>query len=80
MLTEDAAATQVLTQCGTYEEYFRALGSSCTTGESGRLEWTPDDNTPDIVYYQVTFPCECMVTGKPHSSEPHSNRNFKYYL
>lgn len=27
--------------------------SQCTSGQPGRVVWTPDDNTPDLVYYQV---------------------------
>ena len=41
----------------TFQDYFATLERSCdSTGEPqpGVLVWTPDENTPDIVYYQVS--------------------------
>lgn len=35
---------------GTYQ---RTLELKCDQGEPGVLQWTPDKNTPDTVYYQV---------------------------
>jgi len=27
----------------------------CENGEAGKLSWTPDEYTPDVVFYQVQF-------------------------
>lgn len=34
------------------EEYKRTLYLDCEEGQFGLFTWTPDDNTPDVVYYQ----------------------------
>jgi hypothetical protein len=33
--------------------YQRTLTLECEQGEPGIVQWTPDKNTPDTVYYQV---------------------------
>jgi hypothetical protein len=33
--------------------YQRTLTLECEQGEPGLVQWTPDKNTPDTVYYQV---------------------------
>ena len=33
--------------------YQRSLSLDCQQGQPGILQWTPDVNTPDTVYYQV---------------------------
>lgn len=33
--------------------YQRTLQLNCEEGQPGVLQWTPDANTPDTVYYQV---------------------------
>lgn len=33
--------------------YQRSLTLRCDQGEPGIVQWTPDENTPDTVYYQV---------------------------
>ena len=37
------------------EDYLKTLDVSCVGDESEAaiLTWTPDDSTPDLVYYQV---------------------------
>lgn len=37
------------------QEYLDTLTVSCqgTESEAAILTWTPDENTPDVVYYQV---------------------------
>lgn len=37
--------------------YQRALTLVCEEGTPGAISWTPDESTPDTVYYQVTSPC-----------------------
>lgn len=34
--------------------YQRTLTLDCQEGQPGILQWTPDANTPDLVYYQVS--------------------------
>ncbi|XP_006815462.1 protein Skeletor, isoforms B/C-like [Saccoglossus kowalevskii] len=36
----------------TFEDYFKTLKLDCEEGAPGELLWTPDENTPDTVYYQ----------------------------
>ena len=41
----------------TFQDYFNTLNLTCNGArftEAGVLVWTPDENTPDIVYYQVS--------------------------
>ncbi|XP_035666294.1 protein Skeletor, isoforms B/C-like [Branchiostoma floridae] len=35
----------------TFAEYARTLQVDCRPGQSAQFTWTPDDNTPDLVYY-----------------------------
>ena len=40
----------------TFQDYFNTLDLTCDGAritDAGVLVWTPDENTPDIVYYQV---------------------------
>lgn len=37
----------------TFGGFQRTLTLECDHGEPGIVEWTPDENTPDTVYYQV---------------------------
>ena len=37
----------------TFADYFATLQQVCRAGQPGVLQWTPDMNTPDTVYYQV---------------------------
>ena len=32
-----------------------SLNFTCQPGTPGRLIWTPNDTTPDVVYYQVLY-------------------------
>ena len=55
--TEDSAA--VAENCDSeLQDYLDTLDVTCQSNESDAaiLSWTPDDNTPDIVYYQVSSP------------------------
>ncbi|XP_066292942.1 protein Skeletor, isoforms B/C-like [Branchiostoma lanceolatum] len=36
----------------TFAEYFSTLNLTCEAGQPARLYWTPDENTPDLLYYQ----------------------------
>ncbi|KAL5467444.1 hypothetical protein EMCRGX_G031668 [Ephydatia muelleri] len=49
---ENPLAENLRTSCGAFEDYFKALNVSCSAGESGVVIWTPDETTPDTVYYQ----------------------------
>ena len=52
-LDESPEATETLSNCGTREQYQQQLTLSCRPGEPGMITWTPDDNTPNTVYYEV---------------------------
>ena len=53
---ETNAATTARESCMDESAYFSALTSpSCSSGEPGKLVWTPDDSVPDTVYYQVNI-------------------------
>ncbi|KAH7942278.1 hypothetical protein HPB49_022611 [Dermacentor silvarum] len=36
----------------TADEYKKSVRKTCEHGDPGRFTWTPDANTPDLVYYQ----------------------------
>ena len=36
-----------------FDKYVDTLTLECDAGESGTFTWTPDESTPDTVYYQV---------------------------
>ena len=41
----------------TFQDYFATLNLTCDgtrIADAGILVWTPDENTPDTVYYQVS--------------------------
>ena len=38
---------------GSFGAYQRTLNLECDEGQPGILQWTPDQDTPDTVYYQV---------------------------
>lgn len=50
---QSTEAAAILDSCGSQADYTAALAGFCKTGSVGVLEWTPDENTPDTVYYQV---------------------------
>ena len=53
---ETAASEGVATNCdSTLEDYQNTLEVTCEGDESEAaiLTWTPDENTPDVVFYQV---------------------------
>jgi len=55
---ETSSSGQVATSCSSsLEDYLNTLTVSCEGDESEAaiLTWTPDDNTPDLVYYQVSY-------------------------
>ena len=54
---ESAAASNIRDTCGSMEQYIAEIRKEepvCADGEPGTFTWTPDDNTPDVVYYQVS--------------------------
>ena len=53
---ETAGSASVAEDCdSTLQNYLDTLSVSCEGDESEAavLTWTPDENTPDVVYYQV---------------------------
>ena len=66
-LVETPSALASRTSCQDLDDYLSKLedGSGCSQGQAGTLSWTPDENTPDTVYYQVSqlnlkFCRDCM--------------------
>ncbi|XP_064399010.1 mucin-2-like isoform X2 [Halichondria panicea] len=53
--TEGAEAARVRESCGSRQDYEESLECSCRDGEPAILIWTPDADTPDIVYYQCAI-------------------------
>lgn len=51
--TENSAAETLRQTCASFESYFSGLNFTCHSGPAGRLIWTPDESTPNLVYYQV---------------------------
>lgn len=37
----------------TFKSFFKTLELKCDQGEPGKLVWTVEKDTPDLVYYQV---------------------------
>ena len=53
---ETDRSESVALNCGsTLQDYLDTLSVTCVGDESDAaiLTWTPDENTPDVVYYQV---------------------------
>lgn len=55
----ESPQSEVLRQnCFDLEDYTDtlSLAGSCRSGsgQPGKIVWTPDENTPDVVYYQVS--------------------------
>ena len=59
--SETDLAAQTRESCGSREDYERYLDCSCRDGEPAILTWTPDEETPDVVYYQVTIYPLCIM-------------------
>ena len=56
---QTSAASDALSNCGSFQEYLNGLSrASCPPLSSPNFEasftWTPDDTTPDNLYYQVS--------------------------
>ena len=72
-------STQDTLANGTYSEFFSTLEDSCkddtaTIAGAARLEFTPDANTPDLLYYQCVthrnLGWEIRIVDPPESSAP----------
>lgn len=40
----------------TFDSFFKTLELKCDKGEPAKLMWTVEEDTPDLVYYQVQGP------------------------
>ena len=58
-LMETATSGIIRQTCDTYDNYISSLNLMCVSGAPGTLVWTPDENTPDLVYYQVNTDAQC---------------------
>ena len=59
---ETAQSESVAMDCNSnLQDYLDTLTVSCQGDESEAaiLTWTPDENTPDVVYYQVRHVSHC---------------------
>ena len=53
---ETVSATNIRETCMSEADYFKALSSPvCMPGQPGVFTWTPDESTPNTVYYQVSY-------------------------
>ena len=69
-LMETAKSGIIRQTCDTYDNYIGSLNLMCVSGTPGTLVWTPDENTPDLVYYQVrkhgyTVHVTCIIIDSP---------------
>jgi len=46
-----------------FEQYMGTLTLECDDGQPGTFTWTPDENTPDTVYYQVNWNHHAIVAS-----------------
>ena len=54
MYKEGPSSASTREDCSiTFADYFATLQQVCEAGQPGVLQWTPDMNTSDTVYYQV---------------------------
>ena len=51
--TETTSSEALRQSCDSFDAYRNSLAFSCRNGTRGTLVWTPDENTPNLVYYQV---------------------------
>lgn len=49
---EFITSTQSSTKVSSFSEYFSTLTQECVAGQPAVLKWTPNESTPDTVYYQ----------------------------
>ena len=66
--TSTPASEAVLGDCqselGDYQAILVGPESSCGQGTlTNTFTWTPDSDTPDLVYYQVLCVCVCVFIG-----------------
>jgi len=61
-LMETGSSSNIRQSCSPLQSYLTSLSSSCNSGDPGTLIWTPDESTPNTVYYQV------LQTLLPHIS------------
>ncbi|KAH7941167.1 hypothetical protein HPB49_010665 [Dermacentor silvarum] len=47
------------TKAATFQEYRKTLTLDCKQGQPGHFSWTPDKNTPNVVYYQAAHETPC---------------------
>ena len=52
---ETVASESTRESCSSLQDYINtfSIPDTCNTGQPGVLIWTPNEATPDLVYYQV---------------------------
>ena len=65
-LTETAASERSRQSCSEIRPYVATLllNASCNSRQPGTLVWTPDESTPDVVYYQVRWLAPRWMIGQ----------------
>ena len=61
--TENSGSEVIRQTCNTYDVYMSSLNFTCQPGQPGRLVWTPNDSTPDVMHYQVLNIIEYNIAG-----------------
>lgn len=65
-----------------FGSYQRTLTLECDHGEPGIVEWTPDQNTPDTVYYQVNgndFGMSLTITTIDTRTDDRFSRRYNFF-
>lgn len=66
MLMETEESISAYSSCESVTDYQESLETNCDDGDSGVITWTPDDDTPDVVYYQVHTASYAILTCTVH--------------
>lgn len=48
-------------ESSTFEDYKKTLKLECKDGKPGSFTWMPDEDTPDLVYYQVRYEYNLLI-------------------
>ena len=66
--TDDSIRTRE--RCGSLNAYIQTLEQTCQAGSPSILTWTPDENTPDEVFYQVCmYVCMYVCMALPYGTK-----------
>ena len=77
--TETTLSTALRQSCDSYDSYIASLEFTCLNGTHGQLTWTPDETTPDLVYYQVRSKLVTSINSLWHCPALQKLRNLILY-